>query len=141
MIYKYCCKCNKKIEHTKKMCDECTLKYGTMERERYRRYKEKRKDSVEQSFYNSTPWLKKRDMIKDRDNNLCLICFLKYKLFISCDCVHHITELKEDWEQRLDEDNLICLCAKCHKEVHKLYIKSLKDKEECKKMLRVLIEK
>lgn len=121
------------------MCDECTKKYGTIARERYRKYQRNRKDSTEQSFYTSKPWLRKRDTIKQRDNNLCLICFLKYKLFISCDCVHHVNELKESWEQRLDEDNLICLCNKCHKDVHRQYGKSLKDKEECKKMLKELI--
>jgi hypothetical protein len=33
-------------------------------------------------------------------------------------CVHHIKELKDYPEERLDDDNLISLCHECHDKVH-----------------------
>jgi len=94
------------------MCDECTKKYGSLEKERYRRYRANRSDKEYQIFYTSKEWKKVRETIKQRDNGLCLLCWFKNKLFINLDLVHHIEELKENWNKRLKEDNLICLCDK-----------------------------
>lgn len=141
VIYKYCCKCGKKIEYTQKMCDECTKKYGSLEKERYRRYRANRTDKEYQMFYTSNEWINKREDIKQRDNGLCLVCWFKNKVFKNCDCVHHIEELKEKWNKRLEEDNLICLCKSCHKEVHKVYEKSDKDKKQMQNELKELIDR
>ena len=142
MIYKYCPKCSRtKIESSKKMCDECTKKYGSLEKERYRRYAKSRTDIESQVFYNSKEWKKVRERIKRRDKGLCLLCWVKDKLFKSYDLVHHIIEEKERKDLTLEEDNLICLCSKCHREVHCEYDKSYESKIKMQDELKELVEK
>lgn len=71
-------------------------------------------------FRNSRTWRNKRQSIKDRDKALCLVCIndlycthkLNYNTKIE---VHHITPLHEDYNLRLADDNLICLCPHHHK--------------------------
>ena len=74
-----------------------------------------KRDSRIDIFRSSALWQKKRETIKKRDLNLCQICirnlsntnFLyKYKDLQ----VHHIIPIQEDWDKRLDDDNLITLC-------------------------------
>lgn len=139
MIYKYC-RCGKKIEHTKKLCDECTEKYGSLEKDRYRRYNASREDKEYQRFYTSKEWIEKRSEVVSRDKGLCLLCFYN-NIIEGQGAVHHIDEIKDNWDLRLDEDNLICLCAKCHRNVHKEYKKNLKNKIKTQRMLKGLVEK
>lgn len=68
----------------------------------------------------SKSWQKKRKQINERDKHLCQICIreryhtqLKYN-FTNIE-VHHIVPIAEDWDKRLDDDNLICLCSSHHK--------------------------
>lgn len=79
-----------------------------------------KRDSRIDIFRSSALWQKKRETIKKRDLNLCQICirnlfntnFLyKYKDLQ----VHHIIPIQEDWDKRLDDDNLITLCPYHHK--------------------------
>lgn len=65
-------------------------------------------------FRSSSIWKHKRAEILKRDHNECKIC---------CDNkeglqVHHIYSLDTHWQLRLDNNNLITLCAKCHHAVH-----------------------
>lgn len=78
-----------------------------------------KRDSRIDIFRSSALWQKKRETIKKRDLNLCQICirnlfntnFLyKYKDLQ----VHHIIPIQEDWDKRLDDDNLITLCPYHH---------------------------
>jgi 5-methylcytosine-specific restriction enzyme A len=64
-------------------------------------------------------WQKKRKAINERDKHLCQVCIrelhntqLKYN-FTNIE-VHHIIPIAEDWDKRLDDDNLICLCKLHH---------------------------
>ena len=71
-------------------------------------------------FRNSAKWQKKREEIKLRDKHLCIACLNRLpgtiKQYNSVDLqVHHIQPLKTNWEQRLDDDNLITLCKTHHK--------------------------
>tara|TARA_Y100000310_G_scaffold115434_1_gene113982 strand:+ start:306 stop:1184 length:879 start_codon:yes stop_codon:yes gene_type:complete len=47
-----------------------------------------------------------KNRIKNRDNNICQICYIKYKIL----CIHHIDYDK----QNNDSNNLITLCNSCH---------------------------
>jgi len=64
-------------------------------------------------FYHSTAWKKAREIIKIRDNGLCQQC-LKDKRITIGTIVDHIIPIKQDWNKRLDEDNLQLLCQSCH---------------------------
>ncbi|MGG7215261.1 HNH endonuclease [Clostridium nigeriense] len=95
------------------------------------------KKTEEDKFRNTQAWKKKRNYIKDRDKGLCQVCIrklyntLKQYNYIDIE-VHHITPLREDYELRLDDDNLISLC-KYH---HELAEKG----EIARELLRSMIE-
>lgn len=86
-------------------------------------------------FHRSHKWKGKSIAIRERDNYCCQICERglhnpdrQYETDnIS---VHHIVPIAEDWDKRLDDENLITLCAKHHEQAEKGEIK----KEELKKI-------
>ena len=80
----------------------------------------KRKDGKLDRFRSSRLWQRKRDEIKERDLYLCKACAANIQPVIKAynykDLeVHHIIKLAEDYEKRLDNDNLITLCVLHHK--------------------------
>ena len=72
----------------------------------------------------SYEWKCKRDFIKKRDRYLCRACYcglsgtLK-RLNNENLSVHHIIPLKADFSKRLDDNNLITLCAAHHEMAEK----------------------
>lgn len=68
------------------------------------------------AFRNSAEWKSKAEEIKERDKYLCRMCYEKGIFNYKGLSVHHITPLVEDWSRRLENDNLITVCAECHKE-------------------------
>lgn len=142
MLLKFC-KCGKIISQNKKRCDKCEAIYlvrqDRVNKDSYKRYKKNRTDIKEQRFYNSNDWKITRATIKNRDKGLCLLCLNKNKISY-LDTVHHIIELKEDYTLRTNTTNLVSLCDRCHKRVHRTYNKSLKDKTEMQTLLRNCIK-
>ncbi len=67
-------------------------------------------------FRSSTQWTRKAIEIKERDNYLCQVCLSKGKLNCTELETHHIIPLEEDYERRLDNDNLITLCHRHHEQ-------------------------
>ncbi|MFR3569540.1 MAG: HNH endonuclease [Paraclostridium sordellii] len=132
---KICPRCNRRlVSISKKYCEVCEAKAN----DRHKEYKKYRKDIKEQSFYSSDPWRLKREKIKDKDNGCCLLCLNKHRSK-PMDTVHHIIELKEDWNKRFEEDNLISLCESCHQVVHNKYKTS--DKEQTQNELKSILIK
>ena len=67
-------------------------------------------------FRNTSKWRRKREEIKKRDCYLCRYCFdIEHKVTTTRLSVHHIEPLETAYNRRLDDDNLITLCDKCHK--------------------------
>lgn len=70
-------------------------------------------------FHRSHKWKEKSVTIRKRDNYCCQVCVRglhnpdrQYETDnIS---VHHIVPIAEDWDNRLDDSNLISLCSKHH---------------------------
>ena len=67
-------------------------------------------------FRNSRVWKSKAEEIKQRDKYLCQVCMSKNIFNYKELETHHIVPLSENWDLRLDNNNLITLCEKCHKE-------------------------
>lgn len=69
-------------------------------------------------FRNSKQWQYKRAYIRMRDRNMCRLCAIGYGnkpiAYVSEVSVHHIVPLSVDFNKRLDDDNLICLCSYHH---------------------------
>lgn len=136
MMYSLCCKCGDKIPHKQKYCDKCKPQ-AEAEREQIQKVKSKKynsdrykRDLENESyrlFYMSKAWKSKRKEILRRDNFECVMCKALCKFTPATD-VHHILNLKDNYDKRLDNDNLISLCHHCHYDiVHKLDLNS-KDK-------------
>ena len=86
----------------------------------YRQSRRREKDKASDKFRKTKAWTKKSIEIRQRDKYLCQVCirnlhntldFLNYKKI----SVHHITPIEEDYNRRLDNDNLISLCRYHHK--------------------------
>lgn len=98
----------------------------------------KKLNTQEVYFRNSYNWKTKRTQIKIRDLYLCRVC-LQNKM-ISKDKfnhqniqVHHIVSIHEDWDKRLDSDNLISLCTYHHRQAEDGII----TKEELSKIISI----
>lgn len=94
-----------------------------------------KKDTKANSFRSSGEWKAKRADIKARSNNLCAVCLDKGKITYKGLEIHHIEKLEANYEARLEDSNLICLCAECHHkadsgEIDKGYLKKLVKKRD-----------
>lgn len=60
------------------------------------------------SFYKSTAWRHTRQQVLTRDYATCVRCGLEGNI------VDHIVPSEDDWDDRLNVDNLETLCQRCH---------------------------
>ena len=106
------------------MSDYVTCKYcGIVNRGHicpHRKKRIKKGNKQSDAFRKTKAWTNKSIEIRKRDRYLCQMClrnlyntldFLNFKMVD----VHHITSLEEDYNRRLDNDNLISLCRYHHK--------------------------
>lgn len=100
--------CPELIEYPERYCE----KHQHAEKQRHQEYQRLRNDKAEQEFYGSLRWKRLRQM-KLRREPLCERCGSIAEM------VHHRVEIKKDWSQRLDMNNLISLCHKCHQKEHR----------------------
>ena len=86
----------------------------------HRKSRQKSGDRQSDRFRKTKMWTAKSIEIRQRDRYLCQVCLrnlyntldsLNYKTVE----VHHITPICEDYNRRLDNDNLISLCSYHHK--------------------------
>ncbi|WP_328031817.1 HNH endonuclease signature motif containing protein [Halalkalibacterium halodurans] len=88
------------------------------QRIKQRAYNRYGRDPVIDAFYKSPEWRRLRALAFERDNGLCQRC-LKRGILKRADVVHHLIEVKEDWNRRLDLEILESLCHGCHNAEHK----------------------
>ena len=87
-------------------------------------------------------WQKKREEIKKRDLYLCQICIRKlYNTVTKYNTeelsVHHNTPINEDYNKRLDNNNLLTVCDYHHKmcdrgEIARKEVQKIIDEQETK---------
>lgn len=130
MIMKYCLNCGNKIP-ANSVC-KCHS-------ERIRIAKSIRLEDVyerkRQSFYASDKWIKFRDDIKKRQFGLDLLEWYNGNENVEAETYHHIITIKDNWEMRLDQKNIIGLTQQNHMKIHELYNKNLKSKEKLQNLL------
>ena len=85
----------------------------------YKTYRKKERDTQADKFRKSKRWTDKSKEIRQRDKYLCVVCMANlYNTVRTYNYdkleVHHITPLNEDYNKRLDNDNLITLCKYHH---------------------------
>lgn len=85
-------------------------------KQRSRQYNSKRDPKAVQ-FYRSRQWQHLRLSVLAENHHLCEVCKAQGKL-TAADTVHHIIELKQNWELRLTRSNLQAICRTCHENIH-----------------------
>lgn len=103
-MYKACSYCGK-IHDSRYKC-----------RERIKAYQRRYKRNDIDRLHSKSAWAKKAREIKERSKYLCAVCLDEGIYNYNNLEVHHITKLREAPERLLDDDNLVCLCVKHHKE-------------------------
>ena len=86
----------------------------------FKTYKKKAYDTEADKFRRTKRWSNKSIEIRQRDRYLCRVCeanlynTIQQFNFNTLE-VHHIEKLNENFNKRLDNDNLITLCRYHHK--------------------------
>lgn len=128
-IYKRCLICNKRILANEKC--KCSG-------EKNRHYNT-RNDNQFYKFYHCNKWKELSRKVVQKYGAIDIYSYYIYKLIEYGQIVHHVIPIKEDWERRFDESNLIYLTASNHQLIHK-QMKEGK-KEEVENLLFTLIKK
>ena len=68
-------------------------------------------------FYQSKEWQLLRNQKWVASEGLCEMCRAK-GIIREAKEIHHIEPITENWNKRLDYDNLIALCSDCHNQQH-----------------------
>lgn len=95
----------------------------------------RKKNTKANNFRRTTEWRNKSEEIREASKYLCAVC-LDNKIYNYNQLeVHHIDKLEDNYERRLDNYNLICLCNKDHREaevgnIDKDYLFKLAEKRE-----------
>lgn len=108
-IYKRCSRCGKRIQ-TGTTC-EC-------QKNRHKEYKRYRTDDKEQSFYSSKEWKIIKNKVKNKFNGIDIYSYYVLGKIEYGQTTHHIETLKDNWDRRLDIDNLIYLTESNHQKIH-----------------------
>lgn len=79
------------------------------------------------NFYKTKKWERKRENILRRDSYECRKC-KRYGKTTAASMVHHIYPLDTNPSLKLNSDNLISLCNKCHEQMHDRVTNEITDK-------------
>ena len=109
-MLKSCQYCGR-IHDTKTLCAQ-------KKREQERRWAE-RENTPAAGFRKKNAWTEKSREIRERDHYLCLCCKENAagtvrRLNGKDLSVHHIVPIEEDYDMRLDDENLITVCGMHH---------------------------
>ena len=136
MLLKLCKGCGKLIPQTMNMCEDCEEK----KQSRYMVYNNTRRDKRAAEFYISKEWRTMRECIINLFDNVDIYALYVRHELLTCEPVHHIVELEEDWTQRLNPLNLIPLNQSSHSTITALYKHSNASKKATQEQLKSLIE-
>lgn len=130
------------VDYSKKYCDEHKVIVEQERKKSYKDYKMYRSDKREQTFYNSKEWKQLRLAELGYFNGLDIFQYYVNHRVINADLVHHIVEVKDDWNKRLDIPNLITINKnETHNLIHAEYNKGGTYKTNMQELLRELIKK
>ena len=89
------------------------LKYKSKISRRRKKYMSE-DNKLYNKFYSSSKWIKCRDEVLRDNNYMCEICMEIGIINYTDIQVHHIEKIRDNWNRRLDKDNLICVCRNHH---------------------------
>lgn len=107
MLTKMCKKCGAIIPYPLTYCDKCTRPKAerAASDKHYNKYKRNKRNDA---FYHSKEWKALSAYVLIVNDYKCTECG-----GIATE-VHHIVEVNDDWNKRLDIKNLKPLCTGCH---------------------------
>ena len=121
MALKKICRCGKLIDAGVKYCDDCIAKYEADKAERNKIYDTRHRNKQANGFYHSKPWLKTRAFVLSKYDYLDLYAYYVRHEVITATLVHHVVELSDDWDRRLDIANLLPVSLDTHNAFDALY--------------------
>ncbi|MBA4509939.1 hypothetical protein H1057_18135 [Clostridium sporogenes] len=96
------------------------------------------KDKKYTKFYHSKEWKNLRKYILKLYNGIDIYSYYIEDKIVIANTVHHIEEIKDNWDKRLDVDNLFPLSDVTHNKIHSLYSK---DKNGTQRLLIEVLER
>lgn len=124
------CRCGRKIDYRDKHCKECAKAVEEERKKYYRHYDAYHRDRESAAFYNSTEWQRVRQHVLIKYKGLDLYAYYIDKEIVYADTVHHIIEIKDDWNKRLTVSNLFPCSSSNHNKIHMLYNKNKKENQK-----------
>lgn len=126
-IYKRCSRCGQRIP-SGSTCP--CIKARHKEYDRYSR------DRKKKQFYDSSEWRACRQAAIEADGGIDVYLFMEEGKIEAADTVHHIIPLQDDWQKRIDINNLMSLSHETHSMIERMY---KKDKDGMEKKLQKMI--
>lgn len=127
-LKKLCPKCKRVIEVNQRYCDSCQLTADTDYKNRQREYDQTTRRSKDNkqfdAFYKSGDWSRLRNYTISWYNDFDVYEWYTTGKFVEAQTVHHIVEIKEDWNKRFEFSNLIPMTLKNHSKIHLLYLRN-----------------
>ena len=136
MLKRLCRKCNKVIDASATYCNECVDKHNKSQS--CKSYDDRRKDDKYHAFYQTKEWKITREALLEKYNYIDLYELHINKKIVVANTVHHIVEVREDYDKRLDLSNLFPCSARTHNKIEKVY---RRNREETQALLRKLLQK
>ncbi|MCI8712470.1 MAG: hypothetical protein HFH23_09350 [Ruminococcus sp.] len=136
------CRCGRLIPQTMKVCEACEARYMQRYKSRHMEYNETRRDKRAAEFYLSKEWRGLRAVIMNVYGYVdiyALYVLHELQTLDDSDPVHHIVELDEDWEQRLNPLNLIPMKKGTHSMISALYKRGDAARKATQKQLKSLV--
>ena len=103
--------CNELINFNESYCDE----HESLKNESRKYYDSKRysNDKQVRQTYNSQRWKDVRKGVMLRDNSLCQYCLHQGRYEVAT-LVDHFIPIRDAYEDRYNQDNLVSACDKCN---------------------------
>lgn len=137
--------CSKVLEAGVKYCSRHRDRQKDIDKKRYREYKRQRmKDEEEarrQQFYSGKAWRLFRTARAAEQLRIDIYEYYTTGKIVEAENYHHIQEITEDWDRRLDAANVIGLSEANHRRVHKEYERSYKAKRKMQMTLYAMLER
>lgn len=133
------CRCGKLIPQNMKLCDACTERSSHGGMSRHMEYNLYRRDKRTAAFYVCNDWRKLRQQAIQMYDGIDIYAFYVQHRIMTADMVHHIEEVEDNWDRRLDISNLIPLSNTNHGIISALYKRDEATKRATQEQLRALI--
>ena len=132
------CRCGAAIPQGISLCRSCTA-IQTVQGSRHMEYNRTRRDKKAAAFYVSADWRRTRAAALRLYDGMDMYAYYMQHRIVTADMVHHIVEIGEDWEKRLDMANLFPLSNSNHGIISALYDRDGATKKAVQEQLRGII--